>query len=58
MHKLIVSHVDMHHGRPKDAIEQFKIDVKTRFNISDLGLLKKHLGIWYEWKGKKWRNIH
>jgi hypothetical protein len=26
------------------------MDVKTRFNITDLGLLKKHLGIWYDWK--------
>jgi hypothetical protein len=42
---------------PKDVIEQFKMNVKTRFNISDLGILKKHLGIGYEWKedhGKKY----
>lgn len=50
--KLIVaSHVDdcIMVG-PKDVIEQFKIDVKTRFNITELGVLKKHLGMWYEWK--------
>jgi hypothetical protein len=28
------------------VIEQFKKDVKKRFNISDLGKIKKHLGIW------------
>jgi hypothetical protein len=50
--KLIVaSHVDdCIMAGPKDAIEQFKMDVKKRFNITDLGLLKKHLGIWYDWK--------
>ena len=35
---------------PRDVIEKFKMDVKSRFNISELGILKKHLGIWYEWK--------
>jgi hypothetical protein len=34
----------------KDAMEQFKLNVKTRFNVTDLGLLKKHLGIWCDWK--------
>jgi hypothetical protein len=50
--KLIVaSHVDdCIMAGTKDAIEQFKMDVKKRFNITDLGLLKKHLGIWYDWK--------
>jgi hypothetical protein len=23
---------------------------KKRFNISDLGKIKKHLGIWYDWR--------
>ena len=53
--KLIVaSHVDdcIMVG-PKDVIEQFKLDVKTRFNITELGVLKKHLGMWYEWKDDK-----
>jgi hypothetical protein len=50
--KLIVaSHVDdCIMAGTKEAIEQFKMDVKKRFNITDLGLLKKHLGIWYDWK--------
>jgi hypothetical protein len=32
----------------KTEIDVFKNDVQTRFNISDLGLIKKHLGVWYE----------
>jgi hypothetical protein len=35
---------------PKQEIEWFKVGVKKRFNYSDLGKLKKHLGVWYEWK--------
>jgi hypothetical protein len=35
---------------PKREIEWFKVGVKKRFNYSDLGKLKKHLGVWYEWK--------
>jgi hypothetical protein len=34
----------------RDVIEQFKKDMQTRFNISELGTLKKHLGIWYDWR--------
>lgn len=30
-------------------IEWFKKNIKKRFNYTDLGTLKKHLGIWYEW---------
>jgi hypothetical protein len=47
----VASHVDncMMAGT-KDALEQFKMDVKTRFNIADLGPLKKHLGIWHNWR--------
>ena len=33
-----------------DWIKWFKEGVKKRFGITDLGVLKKHLGIWYEWK--------
>jgi hypothetical protein len=33
----------------KKAIEEFKKQLRERFNISDLGKLKKHLGVWYEW---------
>jgi len=31
----------------KKAIEFFKEKVKERFNIKELGQLKKHLGVWY-----------
>jgi len=34
----------------QEAINVFKEKVKERFNIKELGQLKKHLGIWYEWK--------
>ena len=34
----------------KEKIEWFKKKLKERFNISDLGRLRKHLGVWYEWK--------
>ena len=30
-------------------VDQFKEDIQQRFKISDLGPLKKHLGIWYKW---------
>jgi hypothetical protein len=30
-------------------IEWFKAGVKKRFGITELGILKKHLGIWYDW---------
>ena len=32
-----------------EKIEWFKRSINRRFNYSDLGKLKKHLGIWYEW---------
>ena len=32
------------------AIDNFKVKVKERFNIKELGRLKKHLGVWYSWK--------
>jgi Reverse transcriptase (RNA-dependent DNA polymerase)/Zinc knuckle len=34
----------------KTVIEKFKGELRQRFNISDLGKLKKHLGVWYDWK--------
>ena len=34
-------------GKKKD-IEIFKVNIQGRFKISDLGEIKKHLGIWYE----------
>jgi hypothetical protein len=33
----------------KKWIEWFKKGIHTRFNYTDMGQLKKHLGIWYEW---------
>jgi hypothetical protein len=48
---IVATHVDdCIMAGSKDVIEQFKKDVKKRFNISDLGKIKKHLGIWYEWR--------
>lgn len=32
----------------KADIEAFKADIQRRFKISDLGPIKKHLGVWYE----------
>jgi hypothetical protein len=37
----------------KKAIEEFKKQLKERFNISDLGRFKRHLGVWYEWSVDK-----
>src|SRR5687768_17376158 len=34
----------------EESIAEFKRQVQMRFKIKDLGILKKHLGIWYEWK--------
>jgi hypothetical protein len=34
----------------KEEIEWFKTGVKTRFGYTDLGELRKHLGVWYETK--------
>eukprot|EP00980_Cylindrotheca_fusiformis_P025459 scaffold13757_cov82-Cylindrotheca_fusiformis.AAC.1 len=32
----------------KREIDKLKVDVQKRFKITDLGPLKKHLGVWYE----------
>jgi hypothetical protein len=40
----------------KNSIEKFKRELKKRFNISDLGKLKKHLGVWYDWKTDRTTN--
>ena len=37
----------------KTTIEKFKLELQKRVNTSDLGRLKKHLGVWYEWKNIK-----
>ena len=34
----------------KDIIDWFYDIVQEKFTITDLGELKKHLGIWYRWK--------
>jgi hypothetical protein len=41
----------------KKAIEEFKKQLKELFNISDLGKLKKRLGVWYEWSVDKNGNV-
>jgi hypothetical protein len=48
---IVLCHVDDNAicGSPK-WIAWFKEVVKKRFGITDLGRLRKHLGIWYEWK--------
>ncbi len=35
---------------PKEQVEWFKTQIKKRFNIAELGPIKKHLGVWYERK--------
>lgn len=32
----------------KDKVEAFKAGVRKQFNITDLGPIKKHLGVWCE----------
>jgi len=34
----------------REVANRFKEKVKERLNIKELGQLKKHLGIWYDWK--------
>jgi hypothetical protein len=36
----------------RKIIDKFKTELRKRFNISELGLLKKHLGVWYDWMKK------
>ena len=40
------------HGKRTD-VEQVKKDIMERHKIADLGIIKKHLGVWYEWKEDK-----
>jgi Reverse transcriptase (RNA-dependent DNA polymerase)/gag-polypeptide of LTR copia-type/Zinc knuckle len=44
---------DILYSGPTDARSWFKTQVKTRFNIVDLGKLSKHLGVWYQKKKGK-----
>jgi hypothetical protein len=51
---LAVVHVDdVLLSGTKATIARFKTELRKRFNISELGLLKKHLGVWYEWRQDK-----
>ena len=34
----------------KEAIDTFKEQLKNRFKIKEMGVMKKHLGIYYDWK--------
>ena len=34
----------------KEQIEWFKKTFKELYKITDLGRMKKHLGMWYDWK--------
>ena len=36
-------------GKPED-IKEFMQKFKKKYNITELGRMKKHLGMWYEWK--------
>ena len=40
----------------KEFVEELKEKVKERFNITDLGKLKKHLGVNYEWGEDEYGN--
>ena len=47
---IIATHVDdcAIAGKPND-IKWFKNEIKKHFTIKELGPLKKHLGVWYDW---------
>ena len=48
-------------GREKD-IKEFKETFKKTYKMTDIGRLKRHLGIWYEWikndKEVSYKNTH
>ena len=48
---LVVMYVDdiLVSGQPK-TIRWFMNEFKQKFKITELGQMKKHLGIWYDWK--------
>ncbi len=37
----------------REAVDEFKKGIKERFGYTDLGRMKKHLGVWYEHKTDK-----
>jgi hypothetical protein len=37
----------------KEELEWMYKEIQKKFKIEKLGRLKKHLGIWYEWKNDK-----
>ena len=51
---LIVCYVDdVLMSGTKEEINKFKKNFKKLYNITELGRMKKHLGMWYEWKKDK-----
>ena len=51
---VVVCHVDdLIASGFQNEIDDFKSKIKTRFNLSELGTLTKHLGVWYERKKDK-----
>ena len=40
-------------GGTKEAIAEFKEQLKERFKLKEMGIMKRHLGIRYEWKKDK-----
>ena len=48
---LIVCYVDdVLLSGTKETIQWFKNEFKQKYNITELGRMKKHLGMWYDWK--------
>ena len=37
-------------GGTPEEVKWCQENLKKRFNVTDLGIVKKHLGVWYEWK--------
>ena len=54
---LIVCYVDdvLLSGKQRD-IDDFRNKFKKKYNITNLGTMKKHLGMWYEWRRDKNNN--
>jgi hypothetical protein len=42
----------------KTEIEWYKVNVRKRFEYKDLGVLRKHLGVWYELKTDEFGNCY
>ena len=51
---MVVVYVDgVLSGGTSTEVEYLKTNVKKIYNITDLGELKKHCGIWYDWSTDK-----